>query len=283
MRISKITFIISTILTIITFALSVTFTFFIKGEITDFICSISGNIFAGTVVLMITSLFEYFINKRDNLDDLLLQIRSTRKIFANLKFVNCKDFVELSKYIEFYKDELCEEEIVKRYNNDKNQYQKKQKEQIEACMREYINLSEINSEVAWRVYKDTRFLLDFRNKKRKKIFNDFIDYIFNQKMNKVIETSWHFKEYFNSKYGNYEVNKDFFEKLQNEIFDYEEKTYLEGGFREEFDMDKANVDICSYGDNAISGTYFICGNKVTKHLQNLSEYVWKLNYKNKKK
>ena len=53
--------------------------------------------------------------------------------------------------------------------------------------------------------------------------------------------------------------------------------------REEFDMDKASVDICSYGDNAISGTYFICGNKVTKHLQNLSEYVWALNYKNRKK
>ena len=69
MRISKITFIISTILTIITiitFVLSVTYTFFIRGEITDFICSISGNIFAGTVVLMITSLFEYFINNITN-------------------------------------------------------------------------------------------------------------------------------------------------------------------------------------------------------------------------
>lgn len=72
MRTSKITFIISTLITIITFALSVTYTFFIRGEITDFICSISENIFAGTVVLMITSLFEYFIDKRDNLDDLLL-------------------------------------------------------------------------------------------------------------------------------------------------------------------------------------------------------------------
>lgn len=45
--------------------------FITKAEITEFINGILLNIFAGTIVLVITSLYEYTIQKRDLLEKIM--------------------------------------------------------------------------------------------------------------------------------------------------------------------------------------------------------------------
>ena len=284
MRISRNTFWISMIITLITLIISVILSFRIEeNQITIFICNIAENIFAGTIVLLITSLYEYIVHRKETLENLLLEINHIKNLFNKLKYFDHRDFVTKEKYIEYYKDQFTEDEINRLYEKEKNKQLEKQKNDFEKIIDGYIEIANENYDLFWNKYRDICFLFDFKHKTRNKIYNELFSYIYYEKISKIRDETFHFIEYKKSKNGNYVVNKDKLIKLQDEIFYFEEKKFLENGSREEFDVDRTKIDICGWGDDYISQTYYIYGNIVTKHLENFYNYIWKLTYKNSNK
>lgn len=279
MRLSKRIFWISVVISLITIFSSIFIEFNIeKNNIITFIVSILENIFAGTIVLTITSLFEYFSLKRDALEDILLEVNNMRNLFYKLDYFNYREYVNFEDYLNYYKEKDKFIEITKRYKISKNKYLSNQKKSFETIINQYIFIAEMNFNSFWNKYKNIDFIFDLKNKKRNKIYNDFFKYVYYDKIEKIREKAVHFKEYNNSKNGNYIVNKEFLEELQKEIFDVKEINRLES--TEKYERD----DFILKEKNFINGTSYIVKNKVVSHINDFYDYINNLTYrKNTKK
>lgn len=279
MRLSKRIFWISVVISLITIFSSIFIEFNIeKNNIITFIVSILENIFAGTIVLTITSLFEYFSLKRDALEDILLEVNNMRNLFYKLDYFNYREYVNFEDYLNYYKEKDKFIEITKRYKISKNKYLSNQKKSFETIINQYIFIAEMNFNSFWNKYKNIDFIFDLKNKKRNKIYNDFFKYVYYDKIEKIREKAVHFKEYNNSKNGNYIVDKEFLEELQKEIFDVKDINRLES--TEKYERD----DFILKEKNFINGTSYIVKNKVVSHINDFYDYINNLTYrKNTKK
>ena len=177
MRISRNTFWISLIISLITLLLSIFLSFYVREtKITVFICNILENIFAGTIVLVITSLYEYIAKRKEVLGNLLLEINHMGYMFNKLKYFDGRDFTTQEKFKEYYKGKYSEKEIDSMYEIEKNIYLEEQKANFEKIIELYINIADENFDSFWNVYRDICFLFDFRHKTRNGIYKDFFSY-----------------------------------------------------------------------------------------------------------
>lgn len=275
MKLSKKIFWISLLISIITIAISIYIEFFSeKNQHLVFVSNIVQNVFAGTSVLTITTLYEYWSLKKEIFDEIIEEANIIRDRFAKIQYYNDKDFESFEDYLNFYKEKYDIKHIEKIYNMSKKRYMKEQNESFEKIINQYIDIAEINFNSFWNKYKKIDFLFDFKHHKEK-IYNNFFKYIYYDKIDKIREKAFHFKEYQNSKNGNYTINKQFLSELQREIF-----IFKEWQTNENIKINNDEYNIVSEGHNYINGSSYIVGNKVTKHIDNFYEYMIKLAYKN---
>ena len=281
MRINRNIFWISSGISLFTLILSCFLSFMIKEEnkATIFFCNIMENIFAGTIVLVITSMYEYYVSKKETLEDLLHEINHIKNLFSKLDYFDYRDFITQEEYEEYNKDRCGKESIGELYKIEKKKYLENKKVNFEKIIDEYINLANENFDSFWDKYNRIYFLFDKKGKKKNKIYNDFFKYIYSDKICKIRDAVIHFNEYKKIPNGNYMANKERLIKLQKEIFYFEDKKYLENGLIEKFDLDKTKSDFLCYELNDSTHTYYIYGNKITKHLDDFYDYIWRLTYK----
>lgn len=283
MKLSQRIFWISVIISIITLLASILLSFFItKTEITEFINGILLNIFAGTIVLVITSLYEYTIQKRDLLENIMLQCLKIRALFGKIKYFDNREYVTFEQYYSYYKDKLNTKELKQLYNDDKQKYEIEQKKKFEQIIDTYIEIADSDYNEFWKYYDQLKFLLDFKDKKRHKLYYDLFYYIYDEKINKIREKAFHFKKYKEAKGGNYVVNKLFLTEVQKEIFYYEEQKYTDEN-HVNFGISKNEIDICSNGFDSMRQTSSLVGNKVTKHMSDMYNYIENIAYNNKQR
>ena len=214
MRLSKNIFWISFAITVVSLIASSILEFQIESNnFTNYINSITQNILAGTIVLVLTSLVEYHYAKQDSLEELIFELKRINENYLyNLKFWDYRDYPTKEKYITNYKklyseDEITfsEEELDKMYNKDFNKYIEKQKEEFNIIIKQYIEISSYDMDMFWIKYRKIGFLLDLGKKRR--IYNEIFCY-WKDIMKEIKDASFHFNEYLNSKHGNYNVNKE---------------------------------------------------------------------------
>src|SRR5574344_2725295 len=159
--------------------------------------------------------------------------------------------------------------IVKLMKNTKNTkiFKKKQKKDFNRIINIYINIAEKDYNEFWNSYKKLGFIIDLKWKKRLNIYYNFYYYLYNEKLDKIIEKVYHFKEYKISDDGNYPINKNVFLELQKEIFYYEEHEFNKIGIENEFEISNNDVTIIRVGFDGKKE--YIIGNKVKKKLNEM--------------
>lgn len=223
MRLNKRVFYFSIIVSLITILISAILNFAIEEtDVSIFIVNILMNIFAGTVVLIVTSMFDYFIQKRDLFENIYLEANKLFTLFNEIKYFD--DIVEnFENYIEG--NEILQKLSIKEKNKIYNKYlsreNKKNKEKILKVMDTYIKISQYDCNNFWNLYKEIDFIFDY-NKNREFLYYNFFNYI-NDKINLIKEQTYHFFLYKESKVGNYIVNSQKIKELQKNIFYVEEK------------------------------------------------------------
>ena len=277
MRLNKKVFYFSIIVSIITLGLSIYLSFFcIENKITIFICNISMNIFAGTIVLMATSIFDYLIQRRKILTSIMDMILEFRNVFAKVKYVdNIDNFPTFKDYENYYEDNKT-----KFSQKDYDKLVEKEKEKIkldmEKMMDVYINISEINFSKNWLLWDELYFMFDFKNKKRNWFHKEIFDYIYNL-IGEIRLEAYHFKIY-KEEFQNFKVNYDKILELQKKILFYEKRYNEDYNYSENF-IDEA---INGYGESCIDNSNYIIANKSVDHLSKMFVEVGKINYFSKK-
>lgn len=168
--------------------------------------------------------------------------------------------------------------IVKLMKNTKNTkiFKKKQKKDFNRIINIYINIAEKDYNEFWNSYKKLGFIIDLKWKKRLNIYYNFYYYLYNEKLDKIIEKVYHFKEYKKSDDGNYPINKNFLLELQKEIFYYEEHEFNKIGIENEFEISNNDVTIIRVGFDGKKE--YIIGNKVKKKLNEMYQYIENITY-----
>ncbi len=183
MKLNQRIFWISVIVSSITLIVSIVLNFFItKTEITEFINGILLNIFAGTIVLVITSLYEYTIQKRDLLENIMLQCLKIRVLFGKIKYFDNREYVTFEQYYNYYKDKLNEKELKQLYDNDKQKYEIEQKKDFEKIIDTYIEIADGDYNEFWKYYDQLKFLFNFKDKEKHKLYYDLFYYIYDEKI-----------------------------------------------------------------------------------------------------
>ena len=193
MKESKILFYIGCIGSILTLIISFIF-FYIyyktKNDFLNYTSSIFSNIFCGFIILSITALINYFSVRKKTLEKLLINILKISKSFHELPFL---------------------------FENDYNS-----KEKVEQVIKKCNKILEINLVEFEEIYSEMNFLIDIKNKFRLSIYENVFRYI-HKKINIIKYTLLYIE--------NYKDNDNFFkkqlEKIQNEVFYSECKTYKE--------------------------------------------------------
>ena len=212
MKINKWTFYISMIINVLLLIISTILYFSFRDDYTvSYIVSILLNIFAGSVILSVTSLVNYFIYRRYLLRDIMNECLRYSQIFSKLEYFIPKMYHEedlkhiklknKKKFVEQYKQDLAAD------NKDK----------LEQILKEYVALSETSTRELWNLYDDLSFITDLTGKKKKEYWNNIFNYIYS-KICMIKEYSFHFKIYVSATNGNYKVNEEKLLDLQDKIF-----------------------------------------------------------------
>ncbi|MDD3340987.1 MAG: hypothetical protein PHN72_02140 [Bacilli bacterium] len=279
MRLNKFVFYFSLIVSILSLGFSIFFTFFLNNNITTFVSNVLLNVFAGTIVLMATSLFDYYLQRRKLLTLIMENILKYRSIFSKIKYLESKeDFPEFEQYKEYYNGQQNKINFTKKnYETEKEQFVKKIEENMEKIMDSYIEISNIDFSETWLLWDELFFLKPFdRNRKRKWFHKEIFGYIYNL-LNDIREQAYHFNIYKNE-FKNFEVNYKKVRELQKKFFYYEEKE--EGNYDWNYSFEE--YDIKYFSVNSISKKQYIVVNEVEKHLTQMFIEVGKINYFNKK-
>ncbi|MDD3340644.1 MAG: hypothetical protein PHN72_00360 [Bacilli bacterium] len=279
MRLNKMVFYFALAISIVSVSISIFFTFFISNDITAFISNVLLNIFAGTIVLLATSLFDYYLQRRKLLTAIMEAILKYRNIFSKIKFLDLIDKIPIYEECkEYYNNQQNKIEFTQRdYEKQKKKSINKIKENMEKIMDTYIEISYINFSEAWLLWDELYFLKPFdRNKKRKWFYEEIFGYIYNL-LNDIKEQAFHFNIYKNE-FQNFEVNYEKIVELQKKIFYYEERDA--GDYNWNYEVEE--FDIRSYADNPINKKHCIVINNIEKHLSKMFVEVGKINYYNKK-
>lgn len=279
MKLNKRIFYFSTISSICILVIATLLVFAFKNnEIAQYIANILLNILAGLIVLIFTSLFDYFIKRRECLESIMKQCQ----FFA----------VEFNRLI-YFKEESAETmlEANKKDGDDidvdpktrgeiKRSIDTENKKNLEKIIVDYINLSEINLNDFWDLYRDLDFLFDYKNKKKKEFWNEIFNYV-SIKINKIREEVYHFKIYKQSNNGNYYVNAHKLNELQKEIF-YIERQEWKTENEEVGNKNLSNIKSSYSVDvNIVDKSKTLIFNKITDHLFTMYDKVADIAYYHK--
>lgn len=228
MQINKKLFWFSLIVSIVLIVISSIIEFSTDMQIFKFVENILLNIFAGTIVLIATSIFEYNVQKRRNIIAIQEKIIDFENIFIKLEYMeDIDEYPTYEQCCNYYASlEPPRTYTKKQYENDKRiDMGLKYKKKFESIIEQYINISDINLNELWRLYDDLYFLWPIfgKDKKKLKIYNEVFEYIDNL-VCKIKESAYHFKLYKNSSVTNYKPSYNILLKLQKNVF-YHEKTY----------------------------------------------------------
>ena len=279
MKLNKRIFYFSTISSICILVIATVLVFAFKNnEIAQYIANILLNILAGLIVLIFTSLFDYFIKRRECLESIMKQCQ----FFA----------VEFNRLI-YFKEESAETmlEANKKDGDDidvdpktrgeiKRSIDTENKKNLEKIIVDYINLSEINLNDFWDLYRDLDFLFDYKNKKKKEFWNEIFNYV-SIKINKIREEVYHFKIYKQSNNGNYYVNAHKLNELQKEIF-YSERQEWKTENEEVWNKNLSNIKSSYSVDvNIVDKSKTLIFNEITDHLFTMYDKVADIAYYHK--
>lgn len=281
MKLNKILFYISLSISIITLIVSYILSFcIIKTDISKFITNILLNVFAGTIVMIATSLVDYFITRRQTLERIMSNINKLIKAFSKIEYLPNNEYYSFNQYCDLYSsDKYTKKELQKMYEKEKNDYKEKNKQQMEKIMDTYIFISEMDLDEFSQLYsRDFDFLFDFKKKKKLKIYHNFFEYIWNL-LDEIDLQVYHFNIY-KKEFKNYEVNYQKIRDLQNKIFYYEEKDI---DSKTDFKAIKLfdEIDVDSIGVNYGLNMKYIVVNKVVVDLKEQFKEIGKLAYLNK--
>lgn len=259
MKLNKSLFYIGILICFFTLSISIFITFNIDKNVTsEYINNILLNIFSGAFILIVTSLFDYFIQRRKILDEIMKECYKISNMFRKLRYFKCDDFKVLEGYSYQYK-------------NDENEEQKKKFIEI---LEKYIYIVEQDYNDFWKLYINLEFLFDY-NKEKLKLYNHFFNYVDNKK-NIIVENVQYFREYIKSKDGDFLVTKRKLENLQKEIFYYEEQ---KTGIKFKRKIEK-NINV-TVGCNEMTNTCYMTENDVCKNLDSLLIEIQNIAYFNK--
>lgn len=272
MKINKLTFYISMIINILLLIISAILYFSFEGNYTiSYIVSILLNIFAGSVILSVTSLVNYYVYRRYLLRDIMNECINISNVFSNLKYFIPKKYNE----DEFTNITSKDDEIIKKY---KEKIMTDNKAELKSILSEYIKISKVSTRELWNMYDDLDFITDFSKKKKKTYYNLIFNYI-DSKIKMIKDFSYDFKIYISANSGNYEINKEYLYKLQDKIF-----------FHKVYDCKKdnnlksviSNLDVgYEIAHDLTAKKFTIIYNEISNHLLKMFDIVEKDNYFNK--
>lgn len=273
MKINKWTFYISMIINALLLTISTILYFNFADDYTvSYIVSILLNVFAGSFILSITSLVNYFIYRRYLLRDIMNECLKYSHMFSKLNYFIPKKYHEEDlKHIKVKN----KKEFIEQYKYDLDIDNKHKLEQI---LKDYIDLSETSTRELWNMYDDLDFITDLTDKKKREYWNNVFNYIYS-KICMIKEYSFHFKIYVSANNGNYKVNEEKLLDLQDKIFFCKKYNYDNG------DEVKDIISKLEVGYETISGgeskEFTIVYNEVSDYLLKMFDSVGKDNYFNK--
>ena len=135
------------IVSILTIIISPILHFGIGSDVAIYISNILLNIFAGTVVLIGTSLMYYFVERRRVLTKIMDECLFLIEKFSNLNYLEDYEFCSYEEWLEYYNknSKFKKSEIKSMYEKAKERYQEKQIIKMEDEMKKYRDF--------WRKYK----------------------------------------------------------------------------------------------------------------------------------
>lgn len=273
MKINKWTFYISMIINVILLAISTILYFNFNGNYTiSYIVSILLNIFAGSVILSVTSLVNYYIYRRYLLRDIMNECLRYSQMFSKLEYFMPKKYHEEDlKNIKIKN----KKEFIEQYKHDLDNDNKDKLEQI---IKEYIALSETSTRELWNMYDDLDFVIDIKNKKKQGYWKNIFNYIYSS-ICTIKEYSYHFKIYLSAVKGNYKVNEEKLLDLQDKIFFCKRYNYDNGDEVKDI-LSKLEVGYETISDGE-SKEFTLIYNEASNYLLKMFDVVGKDNYLNK--
>lgn len=273
MKINKWTFYNSMIINVLLLTISTILYFNFKGDYTiSYIVSILLNIFAGSVILSVTSLVNYYIYRRYLLRDIMNQCLRYSQMFSKLEYFIPKKYLEEAlKHIKVKN----KKEFIEQYKKDLDIANKDKLGQI---LKEYIALSETSTCELWNMYDDLDFISDIKNKKKQEYWKNIFNYIYSN-ICTIKDYSYDFKIYISSVNGNYKVNEEKLLDLQDKIFFCKKYNY------DNVDEVKDILSKLEVGYETISGgeskEFTLVYNETSNYLLKMFDTVGKDNYFNK--
>lgn len=257
---------VSCIIMIVTLMLSISLTFFLEQTtLIQFFNSISLNIFAGAVILFATSLIEYFINRRKDLESIMNYILKYRNIFSKINYLKNAKYLTYDEYKkEFNKKDDTVEEMF-RLSDECDEFNKNNFNDFDKIIDTYLSIAKINFNDFWAIYDDLRFI--FKNNQIKLRFHKEIFKKISDEANRIRELSYHLNIY--KKEGANPII------MYEKIRDYQKNIFYEKSISNEEKLDEENMQLIKNGI-AYSTVYTKDGslfiyNKFVKYLDD--EYV----------
>lgn len=238
----------------------------------SYIVSILLNIFAGAVILSITSLVNYYIYRRYLLRDIMNECLRYSQMFSKLEYFTPKKYHEDDlKHIKVKN----KEKFIEQYKHNLDADNKNKLEQI---IKEYVALSEISTRELRNMHDDLDFITDIKYKKKQEYWRNIFNYI-HSNIYTIKEYSYHFKIYLSAVNGNYKVNEEKLLELQDKIFFCKKYNY------DNIDEVKDIISKLEVGYETISGgsskEFTLVYNKISNYLLKMFDTVGKDNYFNK--
>ncbi|MBQ8892116.1 MAG: hypothetical protein IJ068_04610 [Bacilli bacterium] len=267
---------ISCIVMVITLCITSILTFACtQNRVIIYISNILLNIFAGAVILFITSLVEYFASRKKDLETLMKFILDYRNKFSKIKYLEEVKLLNHDEYKKKFNKDDSNVELLLKVGNECDEYNKGLIKNFDKTIDAYIDISKINFNDFWDIYADLRFI--FNNKKNNlKLYNEIFKYIYDE-ANLIRELSYHLNIYKTSDV-NPIVMYDKIRKYQNHIF--YEKELMPGE-----KLNKKNMELIKSGISYQTTwrkdkSSFFVYNKMTKYLDEQYDNVGKIAYFN---
>lgn len=258
---------------IVTLLITAILTFcFEETKLTNYINGILLNILAGAIILLVTSLFEYFSNRRKSLERLMKYVLKYRNRFSKIGYLQETTLLSYKEFKEKYNKDDSTIELMIQVRKEHDEYNKSLIRDFDKIINSYIEISEINFNDFWDIYADLHFII--KNKKiTTKLYNDVFKYVYDE-VNRIRELSYHLNIYKTE--GASPI------VMYEKIREYQSNIFYEKSIKGNKKLDKKNMQVIKsgipyemiYGENKRLFVY----NKMAKHLDEQYDAIGKIAY-----
>ena len=179
---------------IVTLVITAILTFcFEETKLINYINGILLNILAGAIILLITSFFEYFSNRRTLLERLMKYILEYRNCFSKIEYLKETKLLTYDEFKEKFNKDDSTIELKLQVSKERDDYNKSLMRDFEKIIDAYLDLSKTNFNDFWDIYSNLQFIIN--NKKTKeKLYKEVFKYIYDE-VNEIRELSYHLNIY----------------------------------------------------------------------------------------